>query len=156
LFISVDSKYLCRDSKLWKFDFAVNTVLRVALILLYNLGRIYLNDWCDIVTHTLELQLPWRTLKSRLVDIDLDGTVLYESTFRSQELQCGGFNAKSSDVSLFIIYFEKPLLLIFARDGKVYVKQFIEIKIYLKQSFELLIKIIQVRSFFFIFYKSCN
>jgi hypothetical protein len=130
--------------------------LKIFSKLLYNLGRIYLNDWCDIVTHTLELQLPWRTLKSRLVDIDLDGTVLYESTFRSQELQCGGFNAKSSDVSLFIIYFEKPLLLIFARDGKVYVKQFIEIKIYLKQSFELLIKIIQVRSFFFIFYKSCN
>ncbi|CAF1538503.1 unnamed protein product, partial [Adineta ricciae] len=39
-------------------------------------GRILLNDWCDIVTHVLELQLPWRTLKSRLVDIDPDGSVL--------------------------------------------------------------------------------
>ncbi|CAF1124254.1 unnamed protein product [Rotaria sp. Silwood1] len=51
-------------------------------------GRIALNEWCDIVTHVLELQLPWRTLKSRLVDIDSNGLVLYESTFRSRELQC--------------------------------------------------------------------
>ncbi|UJR14899.1 hypothetical protein I4U23_001883 [Adineta vaga] len=51
-------------------------------------GRISLNEWCDIVTHVLDLKLPWRTLKSRLVDIDPDGSVLYETTFRFQELQC--------------------------------------------------------------------
>ncbi|CAF1555379.1 unnamed protein product [Adineta steineri] len=56
-------------------------------------GRLSLNDWCDIVTNVLDLHLPWRTLKSRLVDIDLDGSVLYESTFRSQELQCA-YNSK--------------------------------------------------------------
>ncbi|CAM4779520.1 unnamed protein product [Rotaria magnacalcarata] len=51
-------------------------------------GCIAINEWCDIVTHVLELQLPWRTLKSRLVDIDTNGLVLYESSFRSRELQC--------------------------------------------------------------------
>ena len=54
----------------------------------FCLGYIPLHDWCDIVTHVLELQLPWRTLKSRLVDIDSNGMVAYESTFRSRELQC--------------------------------------------------------------------
>ncbi|CAF4787772.1 unnamed protein product [Rotaria socialis] len=51
-------------------------------------GRIAINEWCDIVTHVLELQLPWRTLKSRLVDIDSNGLIVYESSFRSRELQC--------------------------------------------------------------------
>jgi serine/threonine-protein phosphatase with EF-hand domain len=68
----------------------------------FSLGHILLHDWCDIVTHVLELQLPWRTLKSRLVDIDSNGMVAYESTFRSRELQC----ALKSDlihVSLIIL-----------------------------------------------------
>ncbi|CAF1128119.1 unnamed protein product [Rotaria sordida] len=54
----------------------------------HQAGCIALNEWCEIVTQVLELQLPWRTLKSRLVDIDSNGLILYESTFRSQELQC--------------------------------------------------------------------
>lgn len=53
----------------------------------FFLGRIPVNDWCDIVSNVLDLQLPWRTLKSRLVDTDSDGFVLYESSFRSKELQ---------------------------------------------------------------------
>ncbi|CAF0887943.1 unnamed protein product [Adineta ricciae] len=52
-----------------------------------NTGRISVNDWCDVVTRVLDLQLPWRTLKSRLVDTDTNGNVVYESTFRSRELQ---------------------------------------------------------------------
>lgn len=52
------------------------------------LGHIPVNDWCDIVTNVLDLRLPWRTLKARLVDIDSNGMVIYESTFRSRELQC--------------------------------------------------------------------
>ena len=51
-------------------------------------GQLLVNDWCAIVTRVLELKLPWRTLKSRLVDINSNGMVLYESTFRLQELQC--------------------------------------------------------------------
>jgi hypothetical protein len=56
-------------------------------IYIYDLGCISVNDWCDIVTRVLDLKLPWRTLKSRLVDTDSDGFVLYESTFRTKELQ---------------------------------------------------------------------
>ena len=53
----------------------------------FDLGRISVNDWCDIVTRVLDLQLPWRTLKGRLADTDTNGYVVYESTFRSKELQ---------------------------------------------------------------------
>jgi len=51
------------------------------------LGCISVNDWCDIVSRVLDLHLPWRTIKSRLVETEPDGLVLYESTFRSKELQ---------------------------------------------------------------------
>ena len=53
----------------------------------FELGFISVNDWCDVVTHVLDLQLPWRTLKPRLVETDINGFVLYESTFRSRELK---------------------------------------------------------------------
>ncbi|UJR31789.1 hypothetical protein I4U23_019267 [Adineta vaga] len=52
-----------------------------------NTGHISVNDWCDIVTRVLDLQLPWRTLKSRLVDTNENGLIIYESTFRTKELQ---------------------------------------------------------------------
>ncbi|CAF3894546.1 unnamed protein product [Adineta steineri] len=52
-----------------------------------NTGRISVNAWCDIVSHVLDLQLPWRTLKARLVDTDISGMVIYESSFRSKELR---------------------------------------------------------------------
>ncbi|CAF2827870.1 unnamed protein product [Rotaria sp. Silwood2] len=54
---------------------------------MYDLGRISVNQWCDIVSRVLDLHLPWRTLKSRLVESDSDGSVLYESTFRCKELR---------------------------------------------------------------------
>ncbi len=75
-----------------------------SLHLLFNLGHISLHDWCDIVTHVLELQLPWRTLKSRLVDIDSNGMILYESTFRSRELQCA---LKSDLIHVNLIIFNQ-------------------------------------------------
>lgn len=52
------------------------------------LGRISVNDWCEIVSNVLDLRLPWRTLRSRLAESDIQGNVIYDSTFRSQELQC--------------------------------------------------------------------
>ena len=56
-------------------------------IFIYDLGRISVNDWCNVVSCVLDLNLPWRTLKSRLVDTDSDGWILYKSTFRFRELQ---------------------------------------------------------------------
>jgi serine/threonine-protein phosphatase with EF-hand domain len=64
----------------------------------FDLGHISINDWCDVVRHVLDLQLPWRTLKSRLVEIDANGMVSYESTFRLQELQFAS-NSKLTDVN---------------------------------------------------------
>ena len=62
------------------------------------LGRISVNDWCDTVAHVLDLHLPWRTLKARLVDVDSHGFVLYQSTFRNKELHCS-LNTSMSEVS---------------------------------------------------------
>ncbi|CAF1453730.1 unnamed protein product [Rotaria magnacalcarata] len=50
-------------------------------------GRISVNNWCDIVSRVLDLNLPWRTLKAQLVETDPQGWILYESTFRFKELQ---------------------------------------------------------------------
>ncbi len=69
-------------------------------IFIYDLGLISVNDWCDIVSRVLDLQLPWRTLKSRLVETDSDGFVFYESTFRSKELQFA-LNAPMNNVTNF-------------------------------------------------------
>ena len=76
-----------------------------------------LNDWCDVVTHVLDLQLPWRTLKSRLVDIDANGLVLYESTFRTQELQFA-LNTNVINVSFTTNIFEDWLLMFFVEARK--------------------------------------
>lgn len=106
-------------------------------------GCISVNDWCDIVSHVLDLRLPWRTLKARLVDLDSQGNVIYESTFRSQELQCS-FNSKLTSVreSISSSVFKRSFRLSSA--ATVSVKQSIETKIYWKLSFELWIKITQV------------
>ncbi|XP_065600044.1 serine/threonine-protein phosphatase with EF-hands 1 [Cyrtonyx montezumae] len=44
-------------------------------------GRIAVSDWAAAMESVLQLTLPWRTLKSRLVKIDPDGQVDYMSTF---------------------------------------------------------------------------
>ena len=60
-------------------------------------GVLSVNDWCDVVSNVLDLNLPWRTLKSRLTDVDNQGNIIYESTFRFQELQCS-FNSQLATV----------------------------------------------------------
>jgi serine/threonine-protein phosphatase with EF-hands len=111
-------------------------------------GGISLNDWCDIVSHVLQLQLPWRTLKARLVDLDSQGNVIYESTFRSQELQCS-FNSKLTSVRKGTSPFALERLFPLFSAAIVSAKRSIETKIYWKQSFERLIKITQVGSILF-------
>jgi len=44
-------------------------------------GTISINDWCQVTTDVLELKLPWRMLRSRLVKLNCHGMILYESTF---------------------------------------------------------------------------
>ncbi len=44
-------------------------------------GTISINDWCQVTTDVLELKLPWRMLRPRLVKLNCHGMVLYESTF---------------------------------------------------------------------------
>lgn len=49
-------------------------------------GSISVNNWCKITEKVLELNLPWRILRSRLAKLDKDGQVLYESTFEGLSL----------------------------------------------------------------------
>lgn len=44
-------------------------------------GRISVSDWAAAMESVLQLKLPWRTLKSRLVKTDPDGNVDYMSCF---------------------------------------------------------------------------
>lgn len=44
-------------------------------------GRITVSDWAAVMESVLQLKLPWRTLKSRLVKTDPDGNVDYMSCF---------------------------------------------------------------------------
>lgn len=93
-----------------------------------------MNDWCDIVSHALDLNLPWRTLKSRLVQTDSEGFVIYESTFRSKELQFSS-NIPIKNVNILLISISLKSFLFFSlslspRDEKVFVKQSIEIEIF--------------------------
>ncbi|KAI5088864.1 serine/threonine-protein phosphatase with EF-hands 1 [Silurus meridionalis] len=50
---------------------------------LYNTGRISTNDWAQAVESALRLDLPWRTLRPRLVRLASDGNVEYESCFEN-------------------------------------------------------------------------
>ena len=54
-----------------------------------NTGAIPLNDWITISGQILELKLPWRSLRSKLVKLNQDGLVLYESVFEGVCIQSG-------------------------------------------------------------------
>jgi serine/threonine-protein phosphatase with EF-hands len=62
-----------------------------------NTGKISLNDWCNVVSEVLALKLPWRTLKSKLVQADNDGLLLYMSTFEG--LSIPSVNANTINVN---------------------------------------------------------
>lgn len=46
-----------------------------------NTGAISLTDWATITGQVLELKLPWRSLRAKLVKLNNDGLVIYESVF---------------------------------------------------------------------------
>uniref|UniRef100_A0AAR2IW66 Serine/threonine-protein phosphatase n=1 Tax=Pygocentrus nattereri TaxID=42514 RepID=A0AAR2IW66_PYGNA len=48
-----------------------------------NTGRISTNEWAQVVESVLRLDLPWRTLRPRLVRLASDGNVEYESCFEN-------------------------------------------------------------------------
>ena len=50
-------------------------------------GSLVIADWCDILSDVLKLKLPWRLLRPRIADIDKNGLVLYESTFKKINLK---------------------------------------------------------------------
>ncbi|GAB6019054.1 protein phosphatase, EF-hand calcium binding domain [Chamberlinius hualienensis] len=52
-----------------------------------NSGRISVNDWCNVMAKTVQLNLPWRMLKDRLVKTDEDNDVIYATTFEEFSLE---------------------------------------------------------------------
>ena len=52
----------------------------------YGAGVITLNEWCTITTQILDLKLPWRVLRPKLVKTNSVGLILYESTFQGLSL----------------------------------------------------------------------
>ncbi|KAG9261036.1 serine/threonine-protein phosphatase with EF-hands 1 isoform X2 [Astyanax mexicanus] len=48
-----------------------------------NTGRISINEWAQVLDTVLRLDLPWRTLRPRLVRLASDGDVEYESCFEN-------------------------------------------------------------------------
>uniref|UniRef100_A0A3B1IJV4 Serine/threonine-protein phosphatase with EF-hands n=1 Tax=Astyanax mexicanus TaxID=7994 RepID=A0A3B1IJV4_ASTMX len=48
-----------------------------------NTGRISINEWAQVLDTVLRLDLPWRTLRPRLVRLASDGNVEYESCFEN-------------------------------------------------------------------------
>ena len=61
-----------------------------------NIGAININDWCSITGEILELQLPWRTLRPKLVKLNSDGLILYKSQFE-------GLSITNSNQSIVIL-----------------------------------------------------
>jgi serine/threonine-protein phosphatase with EF-hand domain len=51
-----------------------------------NNGAVSLTDWCAVTSEVLNLSLPWRTLRSKLVQLNSEGLVIYESTFEGLTL----------------------------------------------------------------------
>uniref|UniRef100_A0A8C4RK18 Serine/threonine-protein phosphatase n=1 Tax=Erpetoichthys calabaricus TaxID=27687 RepID=A0A8C4RK18_ERPCA len=52
-----------------------------------NTGRISTSDWASAVESVLHLDLPWRTLRSRLVKLGPDGNVDYLSCFEDLQIE---------------------------------------------------------------------
>ncbi|TFK10244.1 epoxide hydrolase 3-like [Platysternon megacephalum] len=52
-----------------------------------NTGRISATEWASAVESVLHLDLPWRTLRSRLVQLAPDGSVEYLSCFNDLEIE---------------------------------------------------------------------
>ncbi len=71
-----------------------------------NSGAITLADWCTTTTEILNLNLPWRTLRPKLVQLSNEGLVLYESTFEGLTLP-----KNSLTVNIMIISFIKEFLI---------------------------------------------
>lgn len=46
-----------------------------------NTGAISVNDWVNITSQVLDLKLPWRSLRPKLVKLNQDGQIIYESIF---------------------------------------------------------------------------
>lgn len=46
-----------------------------------NTGAVSMNDWVAVTSQVLDLKLPWRSLRSKLVKINPEGLIIYESVF---------------------------------------------------------------------------
>lgn len=49
-------------------------------------GKVTQYQWCSVMGCVLEMDLPWRTLRSKLARCDENGMVAYETTFEEMRI----------------------------------------------------------------------
>ncbi|XP_052793416.1 serine/threonine-protein phosphatase with EF-hands 2-like [Mya arenaria] len=54
---------------------------------LNHTGKLSSSDWCFAMETVLEMELPWRMLKTKVAKCDNNGDVMYESTFEELEVK---------------------------------------------------------------------
>uniref|UniRef100_A0A8C4X431 Serine/threonine-protein phosphatase n=1 Tax=Erpetoichthys calabaricus TaxID=27687 RepID=A0A8C4X431_ERPCA len=67
-----------------------------------NTGRISTSDWASAVESVLHLDLPWRTLRSRLVKLGPDGNVDYLSCFEDLQIERSIKEVRARDICIHL------------------------------------------------------
>ena len=76
-------------------------------------GVITINDWCIITAEVLDMKLPWRLLRSKLVKLDSNNLVIYESTFEGLQISNMSENLVIlSFITIVLFIIESPILFI--------------------------------------------
>lgn len=60
-------------------------------------GYITQSEWAESLSSVLKLDLPWRTLRSKLVETNEDGQIRYESVFKDGELEASIANKQVTE-----------------------------------------------------------
>ncbi|XP_046585083.1 serine/threonine-protein phosphatase with EF-hands 2-like [Haliotis rubra] len=87
-------------------------------------GRISMCDWCSSMEEVVEVDVPWRMLKPKMVKTDQDGMVLYKSMFEELQVQHRYSNHNSPTLTEMLYRHKDSLETIFRmfdRDNSGYI-----------------------------------
>ncbi len=63
-------------------------------------GVVSLNDWANITGDILDMRLPWRSLRAKLAKVDVNGNIIYGSTFEGIQIS----NVHETLVKFFLTF----------------------------------------------------
>ncbi|XP_013389540.1 serine/threonine-protein phosphatase with EF-hands 2 isoform X2 [Lingula anatina] len=75
-----------------------------------NTGRLHVMDWCCAMENVLHMELPWRTLREKLVDVDADGKVIVTTMFDFCQIHCNFTTAQEGPSLTETLYRNKDSL----------------------------------------------